>query len=204
LNIRRALIATLIVSAIATVGAARYVSRESSRVVSDDEHVLATIGPAPEFALNSQDGTPVTLRALRGKVVVVTFIFASCSSTCPLLTAKMVQVQDELRSDFGSRIAFISITVDPDHDTPEVLRHYAEAYGVDLRGWSFLTGPPLVVRDVIRRYGVFASKSGDDEVNHTNLTSLIDRRGTLRVQYLGIRFDPEEFRHDLLSLADEL
>ncbi|HME21838.1 MAG TPA: SCO family protein [Acetobacteraceae bacterium] len=183
--------------------AARDAVNEQPRTTADSEQALPTIGAAPGFTLTSQDGARVSLRDFRGKVAAVTFIFASCSSTCPLLTAKMAQVQDELGSDFGTRIAFVSITVDPEHDTPEVLKRYAQTYDVDRAGWSFLTGSPPLVQEVIRRYGVFASKIGGGDVDHTNLTSLVDRRGMLRVQYLGVRFDPEEFRHDLLSLLDE-
>jgi protein SCO1 len=164
---------------------------------------LPTIGPAPDFTLTSQDGAPVTLRDLRGKVVAVAFIYTSCPDVCPLLTAKMAQVQDELGADFGPKIAFVSITVDPENDTPEALRAYAEAHGADLAGWSFLTGAPAAVREVAHRYGVAMAEPADGQVEHTLLTTLVDRRGVMRVQYLGYRFDPEEFRRDLLSLADE-
>ena len=60
----------------------------------------------------------MALNQFRGKAVAVTFIFASCSATCPILTAKMAAVQDRLGSDFGTKIVFLSITVDPEHDTP--------------------------------------------------------------------------------------
>jgi len=163
---------------------------------------LPTIGPAPDFTLTSQDNAPVTLGDFRGKVVAVTFIFTSCSSTCPLLTAKLAQVQNELGADFGAKIAFISITVDPDNDTPEVLKEYAQNVGADPAGWVFLTGDPAVVREVERQYGVFAATAVSGGIDHTFLTSLIDPRGNLRVQYLGVRFDPEEFRRDLLSLVN--
>jgi protein SCO1 len=164
---------------------------------------LPTIGPAPDFALTSQDGARVSLGDFRGKVVAVTFIFASCTDACPLLTAKMAQVQDELGTDFAARIAFVSITVDPERDTPEVLKQYAQNFGANLAGWAFLTGTPEEIRDVTRRYGIFVSKTAGGDVDHTFLTSLVDPRGILRVQYLGVRFDPEEFRRDLLSLLDE-
>ena len=65
----------------------------------------------------------------------------------------------------------------------------------------FLTGSAAAVRDVTRRYGVFFRKNEDGSVDHTQLTSLIDAEGEIRVQYLGARFDPEEFRHDLMSLV---
>jgi len=161
------------------------------------------IAPAPDFALTSQDGAQVKLADFRGKVVAMTFIFTRCTATCPVLTPMMLFVQDRLGRDFGEKIAFISITVDPERDTPEVLKEYAEAFGANLAGWAFLTGTPAAIRDVTHRYGVFASKSADGNVDHTFLTSIVDPRGILRVQYLGVRFDPEEFRRDLLSLVEE-
>ena len=167
------------------------------------EPPLPKIGPAPDFTLTAQDGAPVALSDLRGKVVALTFIFTRCTDTCPVLTPMMSFVQDRLGRDFGTKIAFISITVDPERDTPEELKEYAKAFGADPAGWFFATGAPDVIRDVTRRYGVFAAKAADSSVDHTFLTSIVDRRGILRVQYLGVRFDPEEFRRDLVSLAEE-
>jgi protein SCO1/2 len=114
----------------------------------------------------------------------------------------MATVQDQLGSDFGSKVAFLSITVDPEHDTPDVLERYAHTFGADPGGWKFLTGSPATIQDVERRYGVFATQSPDGGLDHTNLTSLVDPRGMLRVQYLGVRFNPDEFRRDLLSLVE--
>jgi protein SCO1 len=167
------------------------------------ERPLPEIALAPEFRLTSQDRAQVALADLRGKVTVVTFIYTFCADTCPVLTPMMSFIQDQLGTDFGAKVAFVSITVDPERDTPEVLKEYAQAFGANLAGWSFLTGPSQVIREVAGRYGVFASKSTDGNVDHTFLTSIIDRRGVLRVQYLGARFDPDEFRRDLLSLLQE-
>jgi protein SCO1/2 len=167
------------------------------------EERLPTIGAAPDFALTSQDGAQVTLAGLRGKVVALTFIYTSCPDVCPMLTDKLARVQDELGSDFGSEIAFVSITTDPERDTAEVLKGYAEAFEADLAGWSFLTGEPAAVLEVAHRYGVAVAKAADGQVDHTMLTTLIDRQGTMRVQYLGYRFDEEEFRRDLESLVNE-
>jgi protein SCO1 len=167
------------------------------------EPPLPKIAPAPEFVLTSQDGAPVTLTDFRGKVVAVTFILTMCTATCPVLTPMMSFVQDQLGNDFGTKIAFVSITVDPERDTAEVLKQYAQAFGANLAGWSFLTGSPQAVREVTHRYGVYASKTANGDVEHTFLTSIVDPRGILRVQYLGVRFDPWEFRRDLLSLLKE-
>lgn len=164
---------------------------------------LSKIGPAPDFTLTNQDGQSLSLARLRGKVAVVTFIYASCTDTCPLLTAKMAGIQKRLGSDFGSRVYFISVTVDPERDTPEVLGRYARAHGANLGGWAFLTGSPAQIRDVSRSYGIFVKKQERGDVDHTFLTSIIDADGILRVQYLGVRFDPEEMLRDIRSLLRE-
>jgi protein SCO1/2 len=165
---------------------------------------LAKIGPAPAFTLSTHEGGRLSLADLRGKVVAVTFIYATCTDTCPLLTAKLATIRQRLGRDFGTRVAFVSITVDPERDTPEVLRNYAVAHGVNGRGWAFLTGTPAEIQDVARRYGIFARKTERGDVDHTFLTSLVDRDGTLRVQYMGVRFDPDEMLRDLQSLLREV
>ena len=88
-------------------------------------------------------------------------------------------VQDQLGPNFGTKIAFVSISVDPERDTPEVLKEYGQAFGANLAGWAFLTGTPDAIRDVTRRYGVFASKTTNGDVEHTFLTSIVDPRGFL-------------------------
>lgn len=164
---------------------------------------LPQIGPAPEFSLTTQDGQRLSLQELRGKVVALTFIYASCADTCPLLTAKLAGLQARLGADFGPKVFFLALTVDPERDTPEVLKRYAQAHGVDFAGWAFLTGTAAEIREVARRYGVYIKKTHRGDVDHTFLTSLVDQRGTLRVQYLGVRFDPDEFLSDLRALLRE-
>jgi protein SCO1 len=164
---------------------------------------LSKIGPAPEFTLTTTEGGRLSLRDLRGKVVAVTFIYATCTDTCPLLTAKMAGMQKRFGPDFGTQVRFVSITVDPERDTPAILAQYARNHGANPAGWAFLTGTPAEIRDVGRRYGIHAQKTERGDVDHTFLTSIVDQRGILRVQYLGIRFDPEEFLRDVRSLLRE-
>jgi len=164
---------------------------------------LPKIGPAPEVSLTTQDGQRLSLKELRGKVVAVTFIYTSCADTCPLLTAKMAGLQAALGADFGPKVFFLSITVDPERDTPAVLQRYAQAHGANLAGWAFLTGTPAEIRQVARQYGIYYKKTPRRDVDHTFLTSLVDQSGTLRVQYLGVRFDPDELLQDLQSLLQE-
>lgn len=164
---------------------------------------LPKIKPAPEFTLTNQDGARLALKELRGKVLAVTFIFASCVDTCPLLTAKMAGLQKRLGSDFASKVYFVSISVDPERDTPEVLKRYAQAYQANTAGWAFLTGTQAEIRDVTKRYGIYYKKTPRGDVDHTFLTSLVDQSGTLRVQYMGVKFDPDEMLRDLRSLVKE-
>jgi len=170
---------------------------------ANEDTRLSKIGPAPEFTLTTQDKARLSLRDLRGKVVAVTFIYASCADTCPLLTAKLAGLQAKLGADFGPKVFFASISVDPERDTPEVLARYAQAHGAKPAGWAFLTGTPAEILVVEKKYGIFARKNPRGDVDHTFLTSLIDRDGILRVQYLGVRFDPNEFLADLRSLLRE-
>jgi protein SCO1/2 len=164
---------------------------------------LPKIKPAPEFTLTNHNGKRLALKDLRGKVLAITFIFASCADTCPLLTAKMAGLQSHLGADFGSRVYFVSITVDPERDRPQVLKRYAEAYKVNPAGWAFLTGTPAEIRDVVKNYGIYAKKTARGDVDHTFLTSLVDQSGILRVQYMGVKFNPDEMLRDLHSLMRE-
>ena len=169
---------------------------------SDKETRLPRIGPAPAFNLTNQDGKRVSLNDLRGDVTVVTFIFTSCSDTCPMLTAKLVGIQRRLGMD-EPKVAFAAITVDPLNDTPPVLKKYALAHSANLATFSFLTGSFKEIEEVTRGYAVYWKKQPSGNVDHTFLTSIIDRNGTLRVQYLGVRFDPKEFQADLKSVLAE-
>jgi len=164
---------------------------------------LPKIKPAPEFTLTKQDGKRLALRELRGKVLAITFIFASCTDTCPLLTAKTVEIQDRLGRAFGPQAFFLSITVDPERDTAAVLKRYAETHRANTAGWAFLTGSPADIRQVTRNYGIYYKKSPRGDVGHTFLTSLVDQSGILRVQYMGVRFNPDEMLRDLRGLLGE-
>lgn len=164
---------------------------------------LPVIGPAPAFALESARGQRVALADLHGKVLALTFVFTTCSSSCPILTAKLVEIGRALGSDFGPRVVFVAISVDPLNDTPARLRDYAAAHRADAPGWFFLTGAPDDIDRVLRRYGAYAKKTDSGTVDHLFLTSLIDRAGMLRVQYLGTRFDPREMQRDLQMLLRE-
>lgn len=200
---RRALLAIALVLGLSAGGPGVGLAHHASGHLAEKAERLPMIGRAPEFALTDQEGRQVALADLRGKVVVVTFIYATCTDFCPLLTVKLTGLQARLGPALGRRVVFMAITVDPERDTPVVLRQYAEHHGADARGWAFLTGTPEEIRDVARRYGVYYRRQSRGDVEHTFLTSLVDPQGILRVQYMGVRFDPDEFLRDLQSLMEE-
>lgn len=164
---------------------------------------LPLMGTAPGFRLTTHDGASLALRDLRGKVVVVNFIYTRCADVCPLLTHQLVQVQDALGDEFGRRVHFVSISVDPEQDRPDTLRQYADALGCNLNGWTFLTGTKSKVQRVSHDYGVYFERQTGGDVGHNLLTSIIDQTGALRVQYIGYRFDVAEFLHDLRGVLAE-
>lgn len=164
------------------------------------ETELPRIGPAPSFSLTTQDNQPLAWADLRGKPVVLTFIFTTCRSACPVLTAKLVDIQRRLSSEQNGIPRFVAVTVEPAHDTPAVLKAYANNFGADLRAWSLLTGSPAVIAELARRYAVYVKRQPDESIDHTFLTSLIDRDGIIRVQYQGAQFDRDEFLADLRAL----
>ena len=114
--------------------------------------------------LLDQDGREVRFYtdALRGKIVLISFIYTNCTDICPTLMHNLSDVQDSLGDRFGKDVFFVSITVDPEDDTPEELKRYGERYNAR-PGWTFLTGPKKDVDAVIRRFGEFQ----DDFEDHS-------------------------------------
>ena len=118
---------------------------------SKDSDSLPVYEDIPSFSLTDQMGHAFTREDLQGKVVLANFIFTNCTQFCPTLSPRMAQVQEKLEEDglLGNEVLLLSFSVDPEHDTPEILLSYAERYGANHNAWRFLTGPPEVMRQVI-------------------------------------------------------
>ena len=101
----------------------------------------------PEFSLTDQNGKTVTSAALEGQVTVLDFFFTTCPGPCPGMTAQMQRIQNETA---GTSVRLMSISVDGDDDTPEVLLAYANEARADADRWSFLTGDPAVVTEIVQ------------------------------------------------------
>ncbi len=99
---------------------------------------LPVLGQVADFALTNQNGQPVTLADLRDHVWIADIIFTRCAGPCPRMTQQMKSLQDALPQ--SSLTKFVTLTTDPDYDTPPILRIYAERFGADTNRWTFLTG----------------------------------------------------------------
>jgi len=134
---------------------------------------LVRTGPAPDFDLIDQTGKPVSLTSLGDRVLLVDFIYTSCPGPCPVQTSNQVALQRQIPESLRSAVHFVSISLDPVFDQPEVLERYALERGADLSTWSFLTGPPEEVADVVRRWGVGSLRKEDGTIDHTLITFLV-------------------------------
>ena len=142
-----------------------------------------TLGTLPDFALVDQTGHPFGTRDLRGKVWVANFIFTSCAGTCPLLSQKMAEIARRGRH-LGPDFHLVSLTVDPERDTPERLAEYATRYGANPHKWSFLTGPMTTIQGAVVdgfKVGMGKEKVGDFwEIFHGENLVLVDRQLRIR------------------------
>ena len=153
---------------------------------------------APDFELVDQAGRSFRLSDHQGKALLLDFIFTRCPGPCPMVTAAHVSLQRSLPRALAERTRFVSITLDPDYDTPERMRAYADERGADLSGWSFLTGEPGRVLDVARAYHV-APASGL-ALDHVLATYLIAPDGRIVRRYVGPGQLPADLLRDLEGL----
>lgn len=163
---------------------------------------FAVIGtPAPDFSLTNQLGQSVRLSQVRGKLVLLNFIYTRCTDVCPVTTAALVRVQNELirRGWWGREVVFLSVSTDPAHDTPAVFAAYAKRYRIDASGWHLLTGPPGAVARVRRDYGIEVRPRGGALQDHHLPTFVIDRQGVVLGAY-GINPNPADVLADLSQL----
>lgn len=157
-------------------------------------------GKAPELALVDQSGQPLTLTELRGKVVLLTFTYSACADVCPLITAAMVTLQQRLTAAERQQVFFLSVTAQPEVDTPAVLYAYANRLGVDLASWAFVTGPPQAVQAVWQAFGLTVKRRAKGVVDHPAWTFLIDREGMVRYRYLGSLLEVGTMLEDMRTL----
>jgi protein SCO1 len=163
---------------------------------------------APEFTLEDADGPTFSLESLGGKVVVLHFIYASCPDFCPLHADLIARVQEMVnQTPTREQVQFISITTDPENDTPDVLRDYGPAHGLDSSNWAFLTSghdrPDDATRKLAERFGHTFTKGENGYQTHSVVTHVIGPDGRWRANFHGLKFEPTNLVTYINALANE-
>ncbi|MDT7689731.1 MAG: hypothetical protein QOE46_2490 [Acidobacteriota bacterium] len=158
----------------------------------------------PNVKLVNQDGRPVGTRQLRGRALVVTFIYTRCPlpDYCPLMSANFAQLNAALLSDteLRKRAHLLSVTLDPEFDRPEVLKSYGATYaGGKFDDWDFATGDPAEVRRLAEFFGLMYTKE-NGQVIHSLRTAIVTPDGKLYKIYRGNEWKPEEVLNDLKNM----
>jgi protein SCO1 len=148
----------------------------------------------PDFALYDETGKVVQASRFRGHQLMVNFIFTRCPdpTMCPAATARMIQTQRLARDAGVDNLELISITLDPEYDTPGVLREYAVVRGIDTSNFSFLTGPERAIKDLLTQLGVLVLANGPLK-SHTLSTVLVDEKGKIVYRVEGSTWDGKDF-----------
>mgnify|MGYP001560681274 CR=1 FL=1 len=138
----------------------------------------------PDFSLVDANGAVVTRQSLSGRPLIADFVFTRCPAACPRLTARMKELLGQLSA--SSLVRLVSISVDPEHDRPEVLAEYAARWEIRDPRWLFLTGERGAIWSLIREGFLLPVEAQDDPANpvlHTNRFALVDASGNLRGTY---------------------
>jgi protein SCO1 len=154
----------------------------------------------PDTVLMDQDGRHFSFAQARGKPVLIAFIYTSCHHVCPLIFDSVSAVQTRAKLQGEAGLAAIFVTVDPEIDTPEILKTYALRRGADLSNSLFLTGRDDELRSVWDAFGVKVKRIARGLIDHPPLTYLADAKGVVRYRYLGGVLDTEAVLADLHSL----
>ena len=167
---------------------------------------LDTYWAAPQFRLTDQAGRPFDSSALAGRVWLVDFIYTNCPDVCPVyLSPRMLQLQHEiLAGNLVGRVDLVSISVDPQRDTPEVLQEYAARYGADPRIWHFLTGPDATLKALLQtgfKVGSVVKAETEHNLTHSSYFLLIDQSGKVRALYDATEVDAAKMFADLQQLS---
>ncbi|WP_196889745.1 SCO family protein [Aureivirga sp. CE67] len=147
----------------------------------EESETLVTFEKVPDFSFTNQEGKTITNKDFDGKVYVLEFFFTTCPTICPIMNDNMMLVQEQYygNKDFG----IASISINPEHDTPEILKKYAEDHKIEHKNWHLLTGPKDKVYELSNTgFKLYANENPEAEggFEHSGLFALIDKNGNIR------------------------
>lgn len=156
-------------------------SRLNANTTDTSEYLLQKIGPVPSFELMSHKGSMISNKEMLGKVYLVEFFFSTCPTICPIMNQNMLKLEQHFMDD--SNFGVISITINPETDTPEVLKAHAEHLGVSHPNWHFLSGNREYIFDLSNKgFNLYAGINPDVDggFEHSGLFALVDKKGNIR------------------------
>jgi len=158
---------------------------------------------APSFTLTNQAGKRFSFKPSSGNFVLVTFVYTTCPDVCPLFSAHFAAIQRALEEEKRENYLLLTISTDPKRDTPAKMKAYGEAFKANMKYWQFLTGSQKDLVGVWKNFGVNVKDHGNGQIQHTNLTTLIDPKGRRRVDYYGDKWLVKEVLKDIKWLETE-
>ena len=178
-----------------------YVSLKSTRPPSLPSN-LEKISQVPAFQLTDQAGKSITLEDLKGKIWAANFIFTRCKGPCPITVLRMQDLNTKLKKVRGN-VELVTFTVDPEYDTPEILKAFSEPLGADPASWKFLTGTPDAIQKIVVT-GLLQplAKEPDGTPAHSSRIVLVDGEGWLRGYHDGL--DPEAVQKLMVDIGELL
>ena len=171
----------------------------SLRRPEEKKDELPVLGELIDFQLTNQNGNTFGKEDLYGKVWVADFIFTTCAGPCPVMSSQFTELQS--RFENASDLNLLSISVNPEYDTPEILREYGERYGADYDKWHFLTGD----KEAIHKLAVDGFKVGsiEEPIFHSTRFILLDGKARIRGYYISSELEEmQQLWHDVELLAE--
>lgn len=144
----------------------------------------------PPITLIDQHGTTISLASLKGKPVLIDFIYANCATACPVLTSRFAQIANRLGGELGTKIIMVSISIDPEHDHPPQLLAYAKTHEANRDGWLLLTGNPQHIDAVLSLYRIKRDRESDGTIAHVASSFLIGSDGKQIRMYNAMEVAP--------------
>ena len=193
--LRSSILAILLAATLAPPAAAHSLEQAEQQLRDKEAFFQAVDREAPGFTLQDADGRAVGMAELRGKVIVLNFIYMGCPDVCPLHSDRIAEIQAMVnRTPMKDLVAFVTITTDPRRDAGQVLRDYGAAHGLDAVNWTFLTAAPDQPEDSTRQlakaFGLEFTRTESGEQMHGVVTHVIDQDGRLRARFHGLDFEP--------------
>ncbi len=137
----------------------------------------------------NQNNTQIEITELQGNVQIVAFIYTYCEHTCPTIIAKIKQIAKALPAEIHDNVKFTLISLDPDRDTPEILKRYMQKQRLDEQQWTMLSGDPDDVLELAALFGVRYKPMGVSDIAHSNMISVLDQQGVIYYQMKGLNQD---------------